>query len=472
MGSRRQRSPADRLQEQGVPLDAKIIQLRPKSAVEPASPIAAKAAKKGRRLTFGTVTRQRSGRYQARYTSPVDRTRVTAPRTFDDRATAVAWLEKERPLTEDPATWVAPKERLAARLAAREIFGEYATRWLAQRANLTARTRADYGRLLRLLAPTFDQVPVHQITRAHVKAWYATFCVDHPNQRAKTYSLMKTIMKEAVSDGLIDRNPVDIQGASTVKRSKPTEILTLSELHALADAMPARWRTLVYLSTFTAIRMGEAFELRRRDVDLDVGVPVIRVTRAVSRINEGGHVRREVGGPKSLAGVRTLELHGGLVSMLRDHLAHHVGPSEDALVFASATGGHLSPSTLYGRAPSGSYPGRGFYAARAAIGKPHFNWHSLRHTGGVFYSHTDSTLAEIMGWMGHSTIAMAMHYQHVADGRQRHNVRQLTEQFAIPALDQAEHPHVVAEVTAAGRDGRGVRVSVAPALDADRQAGR
>lgn len=352
--------------------------------------------------SFGSVQQLPSGRWQARYASPIDGKRVAAPRTFDDRATAWAWLARERPLTEDPWTWVAPKERLAASLATKETFGPYAERWLGQRIHLKPRTRSEYARLLLLLAPSFASVPVDRISRASVKAWYAGFCADRPTQRARTYSLLRTIMDEAVADGLVDRNPADISGAATAERVRKIRTLNSSQLVTLADAMPEQWKALVYVSSLCMLRMGEAFELRRGDIDLSAAPPVIRIERAVSRVSVGGRMVTVIGRPKSKAGVRSVPIHDGVVQVLEEHLATFVGLDSDDLVFPSASGAHLTPSTLYGTAPSKTSEGRGFYRAREVAGVSDLNWHALRHSGAVFLAQSGATVAELMYWLGHS----------------------------------------------------------------------
>jgi integrase len=275
-------------------------------------------------------------------------------------------------------------------------------------------------------------MPVHRIARSDIKAWYTTFCVDRPTQRARAYGLLKTIMKEAVSDGLVDKNPVDIDGASTVERARTIDVLTPAELHQLADAMPVRWRALVYVSALCMLREGEAFELRRGDIDLTADVPVIRVTRAVSRVSIDGSIQRVIGTPKSNAGVRNVPIHSDLVPLLKDHLDRFVAKPKDSLVFPASDGGHLSPSTLYGRPPSRHYAGRGFYAARVAAGRPNLNWHALRHTGAVFMAQTGATVAELMALLGHASADVAMRYQHVAADRPAHNVQRLAELIQIP----------------------------------------
>ncbi len=55
--------------------------------------------------------------------------------------------------------------------------------------------------------------------------------------------------------------------------------------------------------------------------------------------------------------------------------------------------------------------------ARDAIGKPNLTPHQLRHTGAVLAAQSGATTAELMHRLGHTTVQMAMAYQHTAQGR-------------------------------------------------------
>ena len=58
---------------------------------------------------------------------------------------------------------------------------------------------------------------------------------------------------------------------------------TLAELEALTEAMPERYRLMVLLAAWCALRFGELTELRRGDVDTKDGV--LQVRRAVVRVD-------------------------------------------------------------------------------------------------------------------------------------------------------------------------------------------
>lgn len=158
------------------------------------------------------------------------------------------------------------------------------------------------------------------------------------------------------------------------------------------------------LEAWCALRYGELTELRRRDIDVEDGV--IRVRRGVVRV-AGGTFKSTT--PKSLAGVRDVNVPPHLLPVLRDHLVNHVEPGAESLVFAAHSGGHLAPSTVQ----------RHFYRARAAAGRPDLRFHDLRHTGAVLAAAIGATLAELMARLGHGTPQAALRYQHAAADRDR-----------------------------------------------------
>ncbi len=362
--------------------------------------------RKTQRRSFGAVRRLPSGLFQARYTDPLSGERVSASTTFQARQDADAWLAT-RQADIIRGAWM-PEAR---KTHTRTTFAEYAHDWLDRR-DLKPSTRGEYRRILdKRLIPVFGGRPLAAITSEEVREWHAKTGRATPTERAHSYALLRTILGTAVTDDLIAANPCRVRGAGQAKRARNIRPATLDELRVIVEAMPPRWRVLVLLSTWTALRFGEATELRRRDVDLKAGV--LRIRRGVTRAN-GGHV---VGTPKSSAGSRDVAIPPHLLPMIAKHLEHHAQPGKDGLLFPAASGGHLAPSSLYGA----------WYPARHVAGRDDLRFHDLRHTGAVLAASTGATLAELMARLGHSTPAMAMRYQHAAADRDRDIAARLSQ---------------------------------------------
>jgi integrase len=355
--------------------------------------------------SFGGLRRLPSGRYQANYTGP-DTQLHNAPYTFVTREDAEAWLTDIRRQISS-GEWT-PK---VIRPQTVTTFDVYSTRWL-ERRTLKPRTRGHYAYLLEHhLTPVLGEMSLRTIDAADVTDWYAGLDSTRPTLRAHCYGLLRTILASAVQDRLLDYNPCHIRGAGNSKRVHKIKPLTLPELEDLVAAMPARLQAMTLLAAWCAMRFGELTELRRTDLNLTKGI--IHVRRAVVRVD--GQVI--IGTPKSEAGTRDIAIPPHLMPLLKTHLSTHVSPGKDALLFPSATGGHLAPSSLYGRPDTPTKTGYGFYKARVTAQRPDLRWHDLRHTGAVLAASTGATLAELMGRLGHSTPGAALRYQHAAQGR-------------------------------------------------------
>ena len=363
----------------------------------------AKAATGGHRRGFGHLRRLPSRRYQASYLGP-DGTRHVAPTTFQTKGDAEAWLSlKSAAITE--GRW----RPAPAAVAPRPRFDEYARAWLEGR-DLKPRTRGEYTRLIEVLAATFGPTRLDAISRDDVRSWYLSWGPERLAARAHTYSLLRTILNSAVDEELLATNPCRIRGAGRPPSRPGMRPATVEEIGQIASSMPERYRLMVQLAAWCAVRFGELTELRRKDIDLRDGV--IRVRRAVTW--PGGQAY--VGTPKSDAGIRDVSVPPHLVPEIKRHLDRHAQRGANGLLFPNRDGRHMHHGSLY----------KVYKPARAAAGRPDLRWHDLRHTGATLAAHAGATTRELMDRLGHSTSAMAMRYQHVADDRPAEIARRLS----------------------------------------------
>lgn len=363
----------------------------------------------------GSLRQLPSGRWQARFYGP-DGQRHSAPGTFDTKLDAAAWLRREVESIE-LGDWAPPDK--ASRGMTLDAYSEL---WLDQR-DLRPSTRARYRSILdsRIL-PALGDVPLQRLSPASVRRWYAELGSETPTARAHAYSLLRSVLATAEDDGLVERNPCRIRGASSTARVHRVVPATLGEIQAMTDALPDRYKAMLQLAVWCGPRSGELRELRRGDVDLDedAGVAVLRIRRGVVLV--GG--RFIVGPTKSDAGARDVHVPPHVVPILAEHLRAHVGPRRDALLFPAAHDEteHMQPSTLY----------KVFYPARKAAGRPDLRWHDLRHTGATLAAMAGATQAELMQRIGHSTPQAAQLYQHVAADRGRLIAARLSEIAQAP----------------------------------------
>jgi len=377
------------------------------------------------RRGVGRIRQERSGRFSAAYVGP-DNILHRAPSTFEAKVYAEGWLAGERRLIELGA-WQPPRQRAlsierarAAQAGSTKTLRDFAEAWLIDkrerdpddRESLRPTTAKDYRTLLdRHILPSLGSLPIAQITPEAVQAWHKRLGTNKtPRARAKAYSLLTGIMNAAIADKTIPLavNPCQIKGASRAKPRKEIQPFTLEELDLIVAAMPERLRLAVELAVWCALRYGEVFELRRRDIVLTpkTGTPkagVVRIRRGVVWV--AGEMHNDK--PKTEAGVRDVAIPPHILPHVVSHLVQRVGSEPGALLFTSRTGGNLRPSSF-------EIP---WQKARKAAGRDDLTFHGLRHSGAVLAAQSGATIAELQSRLGHATPAMAMHYQHAAQGR-------------------------------------------------------
>ncbi len=355
---------------------------------------------------------QRPGRktWEASYLGP-DRKRYRAPRTFQTKSGATAWLSQQRAAIESNS-WTSATPRLLGPSPRTKgaVLGDYAATWIRDRTSrsgkkLRPRTVGEYRRLMRTVLSDFADREIASISPSDVREWYSEAQEDgHITQAANAYGLLHAIFDTAVLDDLVGRNPCMIPGAGSASSERPKIVPTDAELDALIEVIDPRYTAAVVIAAWCSTRFGELTELRRKDVAVTDDEPtriVLSIDRAVTHDTEAGWV---VGPTKSAAGKRRITIPPHVQDVVIRHLDQMGTDEPDALLFPSITdpSHHLAPSTLYDA----------WYPARDAIGQPEMTFHMLRHYGGTAYAQTGATLKEIQDRLGHSTVRAAMIYQH------------------------------------------------------------
>jgi integrase len=343
-----------------------------------------------KRQPWGSVRALPSGRFQARYR--VDGVVHTAPRTFETKREADAFLAEARTAI-DRGSWVNPN-------AGRVTLRIYATRWLVDRVQLRPRSRELYEGLLRLhILPALGDLELVQLTPAAIRTWHASLLqAPRPgaSTAAKSYRLLRTMLKTAVEDELLSRNPCLITGAG-IERPDERPVANIEQVYELADAVDSRFRAMVLFATFTGLRLGELRALRRANLDL-----LHASVRVVEQMQEMADGTLIVGPPKTDAGVRIVAIPKVLIPELETHLGMYSGPGPDGLVFPGTQHQPLRRATLY----------KDRNRARREVCLDGFRFHDLRHTGNTLAAAAGASTKELMVRMGHASSRAALIYQH------------------------------------------------------------
>jgi integrase len=317
-----------------------------------------------------------------------------APQTFGRKA------EAERYLTLIEAQinrgeWTDPER-------AKITLADYADRWITERAGLRPRTVELYRWLLRRhIRPWLGDVPLGKIDTPLVREWRSKLLADgvSVSATAKAYRFLRAVLMTATNeDHILPRNPCQVRGADR-ENAAERPVLTISEVLALAGAVPTRYRAMILLTTFASLRFGEVTALERVDVDLEAAT--VRVRRSFVEVRGEGLV---AGPPKSQAGLRTVALPRAIADTMRQHLAEYVGPSSTALVFTGPRGAPISRGNFRKLT--------GWKDVLASVGLVGVRFHDLRHSGNTMAARSGVSTRDLMARMGHDSIRAAIIYQH------------------------------------------------------------
>jgi integrase len=184
-----------------------------------------------------------------------------------------------------------------------------------------------------------------------------------PGSVELVYRWVSTIFKSAVADRVIAPSPCI---RITLPKRVDTEIvpLNVTEVQALAAAVPDRYRALIVFAAGMGMRQGECFGLTVDRVDFLR--KQVRVDRQLVAARAGVP---EFGPPKTKAGFRTIPMPEVVGGTLAAHLArYHPGPA--GLVFTNTLGHPLRRNTA----------GEMWHRAAAQAGLPEWaTFHDLRH---------------------------------------------------------------------------------------------
>jgi integrase len=345
------------------------------------------------RRHFGTVRKRSSGRWQAVYRLEG---RMYSAGVHATKADALAFLSTvETDLRR--GAWIDPG-------VGKTKLSTYAEEWLKQRNDLAVRTKELYAYLLyHYILPSLGSSTLAALAPSKIRSWHAELSREHASTAAKSYRLLSTILRTAVTDGLLLSSPCRVAGAG-VERSAERPVATVQEVEALKDAMPEHMALLVLLATWCQLRRGELFGLRRKDIDLDTATLRIEQSRIITL--SGKSLVKE---PKTAAGRRTIAVPEFLISNVAQHLKRFTGHEPESLVFTGITGVPLTAGVLQ----------VAWQRARTKVGRMDLHFHDLRHTGLTLAATTGATTVELMHRAGHSSADAAMRYQHATKDRDR-----------------------------------------------------
>jgi integrase len=303
----------------------------------------------------------------------------------------------------------------------KELFSEWATRWLATLGDRKPKTRAGYESIVaRHLLPRYADTPIAAIDYPEALAFIGELRASGLGQGTvrNIRDVLRLVLQLAVRSGSLKTNPVsDIESPKRRRQAMvfldPDQIVTLA---AEVTKPPPRYRRgerrrdgypeyglLVRFAAFTGLRAGELAALRASNIDLmrrrvDVHESVSEAHGELQLVPTKTYERRSVPIPASF------------VDELAGHLREHE-PSD--FVWSSPQWGLFRHSNWYPRH---------YKPAVARAGLPAgTRFHDLRHSYAAMLIAKGAHPRAIMERLGHSTITVTLDtYGHLFPSLEEH----------------------------------------------------
>lgn len=317
-----------------------------------------------------------------------------------------------------------------------QLFGAYAAE-VIDGLRVGPQTRASYVKNLRNHIEPYPlaKAPLARLTgtklTAHYRALERTGRKDHrageglsPRTVRYLHTIISRVLRQAVKDGLLSRNPADAATPPTAREAKAPEMTcwTAAQLAAFLawagehSQQHALWHVLAH----TGMRRGEALALRWRNFNAEAGTLTIR--RSAGMVRVAGAGAGVVEGDTKSGKPRVIDLDAGTVAVLRAHrkarglMALELA-RDDALVFGDHEGRHRNPEHVSRQFVTDV---RRCNLSHASNKLPTIRLHDLRHTHATLLLTAREPVHVVSQRLGHASAVVTMTvYAHVLPGSQR-----------------------------------------------------
>jgi integrase len=307
-------------------------------------------------------------------------------------------------------------------------FGAFAEQWMERQSTLA------HGGLLRInslhryksvlrahLLQFFSARPIDSITRARCDGFRMAAVGSgrlNPGTVNGIMQILRLILRAALSDGLIDRDP--LRGLRPLRVSpRLVEPYDRSEIRRLISAAPAADRVVIGLAALAGLRQGEVFAIRPGDVDLPGRL--LRVSRSLQRHHQGFTIRERLGPPKTTLGYREVPLQAELRHLIEEHVTAHWAPNRHDLLCPGREGEPWVPIDFHRVV---------FAPAIRTAGLRWMRFHDLRRSLVSQCVSAGIPAAQTAAWLGHTVKMMERYYQ----------VGEAQRATALDLLDRSTEP--------------------------------
>ncbi|MGD6831398.1 tyrosine-type recombinase/integrase [Sutcliffiella halmapala] len=302
-------------------------------------------------------------------------------------------------------------------------FGEYITKWLQNKQDISPETRyTNEGHLKNHILPIMAGIPLQKVNVSHIEE-----LIGKLNDKGladgtvrKIYNLVYTCFKNASKKELISKNPFDLlEKGDKPKTSKPKiDFWTAEEVKQFFNVLEHRQKIMFVLAIHCGLRRGEILGLRWKDIDLADGQ--LRVTQSL-RPRQG--LKK---GTKTDSGIRSITVSPFVLSELQKHRKTIL---EERLACEEYFDNDLVVCRSNGLPVSLGNFDKFWKRIIKNTGMRYIRFHDLRHTCASLLLSTGKVHSKVIQeLLGHSSISITMdNYSHLMPNMQAEAASALDE---------------------------------------------
>lgn len=245
-------------------------------------------------------------------------------------------------------------------------------------------------------------VPIQKITESLLREFYLNNTDYATSVIKKLYEQINLTLNKAVQQGIITKNiNANIPRPNSNKQTKKVSALTLEQQEAVTDALikdnKEPYKTMLLLSLYTGMRMGEIGALPIYNIDLDNNT--IKIERTLTRNEKEQFIIGETA--KTSAGIRIIKIIPYVSQMLKKYINESYTTNPDSLIFTKK-------NKLIGVTQVNSYYKRLIIRYGISDTDVGFNQHQLRHTYATRSIESGMSAKVLQKKMGHTDIKVTM----------------------------------------------------------------
>lgn len=322
-------------------------------------------------------------------------------------------------------------------------MGEFSKHYLETMEYILSPTTLQFYRrnITEYILPLFGEMALEDITTNKVQEYITYLLRKRPKTRGveqnqsnmspstvrRYLTVLKSILKQAVKQGIIEINPASSERLTLPKQPKPKiDIFTrqeAAELLAALESEPLQFQALIQLAIYTGARRGELVGLRFSDFDYDNHK--LTIERAAYKLKGEPPATKP---PKDYES-RTISINPtctNLVQLLQQEkrqIKQDIGSkwAGSDWLFTKWNGELMNPHT----------PTAQFAKFLKKNNLKHRKFHALRHTSATLLLYSGINIKQVQSRLGHNDIETTnkyLHYIEEADEQASKALTQLLEQ--------------------------------------------